>query len=523
MAAQVAVTTSLRRSARGFRDQRAGHAHAARSAAPPRDRRPADLREHEQGLWRSCRCRARSVRRRAIVPLDAASRGTASAKTGRSISTRPMAAPRARRINTCSTTRRSFGMPTAVLRMSCIYGPPPAAAPRTRAGSRISCCAHCAGEPITIYGDGRQVRDILCVDDAVDAYVAAWRRIGACAGQAFNLGGGPANAVSLRHVIAQHRGRSLGAPVDVHFADWRPGDQRYFVSDTRRATAALGLRPALPWRRRRRARWPTGCGADAAGTSRARRRGGVHEGRARQSALAFRAQHLFRLPRAAPAARTRLRARAAGADGHHDAACWTGICAGSTRCAGSQARSRAFRARHDRASPTAPSYLFWRCAPPELRVPRALLAALGGRGGMHGRHRPARLGDAGADAAQARRRCRDPGRMRGGRSPRSPMAAPPDRRRRDRVACAMAARSCDGPTAGGALRRPAGAALARRMGARGTDHHHHRFDAAPDGPGAEVEASRGCPYSCTLLRQDRLPRQLPQARSARRCSTRSTG
>ena len=141
---------------------------------------------------------------------------------------------------------RSFGIPTAVLRMSCIYGR------RQRGTEDQGWVAHfllrmLRDEPITIYGDGRQVRDILWVDDAVDAYVAAWQRIGAARGHAFNLGGGPANAVSLRQVIAQIE-HVLGRPAALNFEDWRPGDQRYFVADTRRARAALGLRPARDWR-----------------------------------------------------------------------------------------------------------------------------------------------------------------------------------------------------------------------------------------------------------------------------------
>jgi len=141
---------------------------------------------------------------------------------------------------------RSFGIPTAVLRMSCIYGR------RQRGTEDQGWVAHfllrmLRDEPITIYGDGRQVRDILWIDDAVDAYVAAWQRIGAARGHAFNLGGGPANAVSLRQVIAQIE-HVLGRPAALNFEDWRPGDQRYFVADTRRARAALGLRPACDWR-----------------------------------------------------------------------------------------------------------------------------------------------------------------------------------------------------------------------------------------------------------------------------------
>ena len=141
---------------------------------------------------------------------------------------------------------RSFGVPTAVLRMSCIYGQ------RQMGTEDQGWVAHfilraLRGEPISIYGDGCQVRDVLDVGDAVDAYVAAWRRIEAVSGRAFNLGGGPANAISLRQLLA-HIADLTGRPVETRYADWRAGDQRYYVSDTGRATRELGLRPARPWR-----------------------------------------------------------------------------------------------------------------------------------------------------------------------------------------------------------------------------------------------------------------------------------
>jgi CDP-paratose 2-epimerase len=141
---------------------------------------------------------------------------------------------------------RSFGLPSAVLRMSCIYGP------RQMGTEDQGWIAHfliraLRGEPISVYGDGCQVRDALDVADAVEAYLAAWTRIGAVAGRAFNLGGGPANAVSLRQVIA-FIGELTGHPVEARYAEWRAGDQRYYVSDTRRAARELGLRPARPWR-----------------------------------------------------------------------------------------------------------------------------------------------------------------------------------------------------------------------------------------------------------------------------------
>ena len=141
---------------------------------------------------------------------------------------------------------RSYGMPTAVLRMSCIYGP------RQMGTEDQGWVAHfliraLEGRPITLYGDGCQVRDVLDVGDAVDAYMAVWRDIGRVSGRAFNLGGGPANAVSLRALLA-HIGDLLGRKVDLSFEDWRAGDQRYFVADTRAIASELGLSPAKPWR-----------------------------------------------------------------------------------------------------------------------------------------------------------------------------------------------------------------------------------------------------------------------------------
>jgi CDP-paratose 2-epimerase len=141
---------------------------------------------------------------------------------------------------------RSFGLRTAVLRMSCIYGQ------RQMGTEDQGWVAHfliraLEGRPITLYGDGYQVRDILDVSDAVAAYLAAWRDIDAIAGTALNLGGGPANAVSLRLLLG-YIGELLGREIDLSFSDWRAGDQRYFVADTRAAEAALGLDAKVEWR-----------------------------------------------------------------------------------------------------------------------------------------------------------------------------------------------------------------------------------------------------------------------------------
>jgi CDP-paratose 2-epimerase len=140
---------------------------------------------------------------------------------------------------------RSFDLLTAVMRMSCIYGP------HQMGTEDQGWVAHfvyraLAGEPITIYGDGCQVRDVLHVSDAVEAYLAGWRNIGRVAGRAFNLGGGPANAVSLKRILRFIESR-LGRPVDIEFSDWRAGDQRYYVSDTRAVAGELELPTPKSW------------------------------------------------------------------------------------------------------------------------------------------------------------------------------------------------------------------------------------------------------------------------------------
>ncbi|WP_270935849.1 SDR family NAD(P)-dependent oxidoreductase [Falsiroseomonas oryzae] len=141
---------------------------------------------------------------------------------------------------------RSYGLPATVLRMSCVYGP------RQMGTEDQGWVAHfliraLRGEPVTLYGDGCQVRDVLHVDDAVAAWLGAWRRIGAAAGRAFNLGGGPANAVSLLQVL-HAIGDLTGPRVAVTHGAVRAGDQRWFVADTRRARTVLGLAEPQPWR-----------------------------------------------------------------------------------------------------------------------------------------------------------------------------------------------------------------------------------------------------------------------------------
>jgi CDP-paratose 2-epimerase len=141
---------------------------------------------------------------------------------------------------------RSYGLRSAVLRMSCIYGE------RQMGTEDQGWVAHfliraLEGQPITLYGDGHQMRDICDVRDTCAAYLAAWQQIDRVAGRAFNWGGGPGNAISLLTLIEEIRSLT-GRDIDLRTDDWRPGDQRWFVADTRDIDASLGLEPRTPWR-----------------------------------------------------------------------------------------------------------------------------------------------------------------------------------------------------------------------------------------------------------------------------------
>jgi CDP-paratose 2-epimerase len=140
---------------------------------------------------------------------------------------------------------RIYGVPTVVFRMSCIYGT------RQFGTEDQGWVAHFArsllsGTPITVYGDGHQVRDVLWVGDLVVAMRRAMERIGRLSGEVFNIGGGEQNTVSVRGVI-DTLAEIAGLEVPVLSAPWRPGDQRVYVSDTTRAASLLEWQPATPW------------------------------------------------------------------------------------------------------------------------------------------------------------------------------------------------------------------------------------------------------------------------------------
>jgi CDP-paratose 2-epimerase len=136
---------------------------------------------------------------------------------------------------------RSFGLRTVVFRMSCIYGP------HQHGNEDQGWVAHflrraMADESVTIYGDGKQVRDVLFVDDLIDAFELARRNIDRLSARAFNMGGGTANTVSVLEVLDSIE-RVTGQHVERTLDEWRVGDQRYYVSDTSAFHEATGWQP----------------------------------------------------------------------------------------------------------------------------------------------------------------------------------------------------------------------------------------------------------------------------------------
>jgi CDP-paratose 2-epimerase len=138
---------------------------------------------------------------------------------------------------------RVYGVPTAVLRMSCVYGP------RQRSTEDQGWVTHfarsvLAGRAVTLYGDGRQVRDILYVDDLIELMQRAAARAAAQPGRVYNVGGGAGNALSLLEVLDLLE-LHTGSRSERRSAAWRPGDQRVYVSDTSRAQHELNWRPTV--------------------------------------------------------------------------------------------------------------------------------------------------------------------------------------------------------------------------------------------------------------------------------------
>jgi CDP-paratose 2-epimerase len=138
---------------------------------------------------------------------------------------------------------RIYGIRSTSFRQSCIYGPRQFGI-EDQGWVAWFVIASCLGMPITIYGDGKQTRDILHVNDLISAYDAAIDNQEAASGQSFNIGGGAENIISLLELVDFLR-HTAGKNIAVTFEQWRPGDQRVFVSNVAKAKRVLRWSPTI--------------------------------------------------------------------------------------------------------------------------------------------------------------------------------------------------------------------------------------------------------------------------------------
>ena len=139
---------------------------------------------------------------------------------------------------------RIYGLPTVVFRQSTIYGPRQFGI-EDQGWMAWLMIAAVMNRPISIYGNGKQVRDMLYVEDLLDAYDAAVENIDTAAGQVYNVGGGPQNTISIWREFGPALEKLMDHEIPVTWDDWRPGDQRVYISDIRKAKEELGWSPKV--------------------------------------------------------------------------------------------------------------------------------------------------------------------------------------------------------------------------------------------------------------------------------------
>lgn len=139
---------------------------------------------------------------------------------------------------------RIYGLKTIVVRQSCIYGPRQFGI-EDQGWLAWFVIAAVKKRPIAIYGNGKQVRDVLHVNDLLSFFQSAIENIQTTAGQVYNIGGGPENTISIWVEFGQLLEEILGYSIPYTFGDWRPGDQYVYVSDIRKAKRDLGWSPAI--------------------------------------------------------------------------------------------------------------------------------------------------------------------------------------------------------------------------------------------------------------------------------------
>jgi CDP-paratose 2-epimerase len=137
----------------------------------------------------------------------------------------------------------TYGLKTGVFRMSCIYGPRQFGV-EDQGWVAWFAIATITGKPITIYGDGKQVRDVLYVNDLVNAFDAFFQRKNQLSGEVFNMGGGSENTISLLELLDMLE-QLTGKRSKTNFSNWRPSDQKVYISNISKAEEKLGWSPKV--------------------------------------------------------------------------------------------------------------------------------------------------------------------------------------------------------------------------------------------------------------------------------------
>lgn len=241
-AAQVAVTTSLEDPREDFAINALGTLNvleAARSRPVP----PALVLTSTNKVYGGLEDLALSVQGQRYLPVDPQVRERGIAEDRPLDFHSPYGCSKGTADQYFIDYARSYGLSTLVFRMSCIYGP------RQFGTEDQGWVAHfilraLRGERITLYGDGMQVRDVLFVDDLVGAFLLAEQNAQRLAGRAFNMGGGPRNAISLQDLLDRIE-QLQGTRPSVDHDAWRTGDQRYYVSDTGAFQRETGWKPQV--------------------------------------------------------------------------------------------------------------------------------------------------------------------------------------------------------------------------------------------------------------------------------------
>ena len=240
-AAQVAVTTSLERPQEDFSINAQGTLNVL-EAVRARPTPPPVVMTSTNKVYGGLEDIALAVQAQRYAPVDPALAGRGISEARPLDFHSPYGCSKGTADQYVLDYARSYGLTTLVFRMSCIYGP------RQFGTEDQGWVAHfilraLRGERITLYGDGMQVRDVLFVDDLVDAFLLAEQHGARLSGRAFNMGGGPANAISLLDLLDRIEDLHGERP-RLEFDDWRCGDQRYYVSNTD------GFQQATGWQQR---------------------------------------------------------------------------------------------------------------------------------------------------------------------------------------------------------------------------------------------------------------------------------